>query len=369
MDEGYQPLRTIQIMGFAAEEVGLRGSKAIAERYRAEGKNVVGMAQFDMTGRHGSSADIVMMTDYTNAAQNQFIAELISTYQPSISYGFDQCGYGCSDHASWYQQGFAASMPFESKMADINRAIHTRQDTAFDAEHAKKFAKLALSFVAELAKNAGDDLPQPQNPLENGVPLEGISGSEKSQHFFTLAVSDNATNLRFTTSGGTGDADLYVRHGSKPSLTLFDCKSTTSSSDERCDISSIKAGTYHVMVEAWSPITGVTLLAQYDEGSSLPPISRQLNDIAVAQGQWFYETQSLAAGYQQLSVSLAGGTGDADLYLNFAAPPSESQWQCRPYKNGNDEVCTISEPQAGDWHIGIQGYQSASGVTLTINAN
>ena len=66
-----------------------------------------------------------MMTDYTNAAQNQFIAELISTYQPSISYGFDQCGYGCSDHASWYQQGFAASMPFGSKMADINRAIHS----------------------------------------------------------------------------------------------------------------------------------------------------------------------------------------------------------------------------------------------------
>ena len=102
-------------------------------------------------------------------------------------------------------------------------------------------------------------------------------------------MSDNAANGA-AASGGTGDADR-IRHGSKPSLTLFDCKSTTSSSDERCDISSIKAGTYHVMVEAWSPITGVTLLAQYDEGSSTTHI-RQLNDIAVAQIQWFYETQS-----------------------------------------------------------------------------
>jgi len=56
-----------------------------------------------------------MMTDYTTNAQNQFLAQLIDTYLPQIIYGFEQCGYGCSDHASWYQQGFATSMPFESK--------------------------------------------------------------------------------------------------------------------------------------------------------------------------------------------------------------------------------------------------------------
>ena len=33
--------------------------------------------------------------------------------------------------ASWYQQGFAASMPFESKMNDINPLIHTQNDSNF----------------------------------------------------------------------------------------------------------------------------------------------------------------------------------------------------------------------------------------------
>lgn len=110
------------------------------------------MVQFDMTGNNGSNEDIVMMTDYTTNAQNQFLGQLIDTYLPSVSYGFDQCGYGCSDHASWYQQGFTASMPFESKMADINRLIHTINDTNFDADHASKFAKLAVSFISEMAK-------------------------------------------------------------------------------------------------------------------------------------------------------------------------------------------------------------------------
>lgn len=165
----YKPQRTIKIMGFAAEEVGLRGSKAIASAYKAQGKNVLGMVQFDMTGNHGSSDDIVMMTDYTNTAQNQFLGQLIDTYLPAITYGFDQCGYGCSDHASWYQQGFAASMPFESRMADINPLIHTANDSSFDADHATKFAKLAVSYVAEMAKNAGDIEPPANNELENGV--------------------------------------------------------------------------------------------------------------------------------------------------------------------------------------------------------
>lgn len=56
VEDDYQPQRTIQIMGFAAEEVGLRGSKAIAQSYSSQGKNVVGMTQFDMTGRNGTRA-------------------------------------------------------------------------------------------------------------------------------------------------------------------------------------------------------------------------------------------------------------------------------------------------------------------------
>lgn len=368
VDNNYQPQRTIQIMGFAAEEVGLRGSKDIAQSYKSQAKNVVGMVQFDMTGNNGSSTDIVMMTDYTNSPQNQYLSQLLDAYQPSVSYGFDQCGYGCSDHASWYQQGFAASMPFESRMSDINPLIHTSNDSQFDAQHASKFAKLAVSYLAEMAKNAGDVVSEPSNELENGVAKTGLSAAAKQQLFFTLEVPAMSSNLEFTTQGGTGDADLYVKFGGKPTLQDFDCKSTTSSSNESCAISSIQAGTYHVMVEAWNEIAGVALTGSYSQGSGSTPIDRTETNVNVPSGTWQRFTQAIPSGMSNLTVTMSGGSGDADLYVNYGSPSTSSNYQCRPYKNGNEETCQISNPQAGTWYIDLQGYSSALGVTLTIEA-
>lgn len=372
VDTNYKPMRTIQIIGYAAEEVGLRGSKAIAESYKSAGKNVVGVAQFDMTGKHGTATqDIVMMTDYTNAAQNQFLQQLIETYQPSVTFGYDQCGYGCSDHASWYQQGYPASMPFESRMNDSNRAIHTTNDTGFDANHAVKFANLAVAFIAELGKNAGDTPPIDDTKLENGVTKTGITLASKQQAFYTLEVPANSTNLIFTTSSGTGDADLYVKFGSKPSTSNFDCKSTGSTSQESCSIANVQTGTYHVMVDAWNAIQNVNLLGKFDEstGTGPTPINQVENNLSVARNSWLKRQVNLANGYKTLNVTINGGTGDADLYVKFGTDVSTTTYDCRPYRNGNAETCSFTSPSAGQWYIGLNGYQSSSGVTLTITAN
>nr|MBL0688271.1 PPC domain-containing protein [Pseudoalteromonas sp.] len=66
---------------------------------------------------------------------------------------------------------------------------------------------------------------------------------------------------------------------------------------------------------------------------------------------------------------IAGGSGDADLYVNFGSPSSTSSYLCRPYKNGNNEECTFENPQSGTWYIDLRGYSIASGVTLNITAN
>ncbi len=155
MESNFKPKRTIQFMGYAAEEVGLLGSKEIASSYKARSARVIGVMQLDMTLRKGTpDKDIVMMADYTNNAQNEFIGRLIDEYV-KVPWGYSRCGYGCSDHASWTANGFPASIPFESTMEDINRNIHTAKDTlesaGGDAKHASKFAKLATAFVVELA--------------------------------------------------------------------------------------------------------------------------------------------------------------------------------------------------------------------------
>ena len=155
IDSSYHPQKTIKFMAYAAEEVGLLGSKEIAKSFKQKGTNVIGVLQLDMTNFQGTKTlDIVMMRDYTNDDQNNFIGSIIDRYVPGIKWGFDKCGYGCSDHASWHAQGFPASMPFEARKNDMNGNIHTARDTLAasggNANHAAKFAKMAVAYVVEL---------------------------------------------------------------------------------------------------------------------------------------------------------------------------------------------------------------------------
>lgn len=155
MVNNIQPKKTIQFMAYAAEEVGLLGSDDIAKNYKKAGKNVIGVLQLDMTLFHGTSdKDIVLIADETNRKQNEFVAKLIDEYV-KVPWGYSACGYGCSDHASWTDAGYASSFPFEAAFEDHNQHIHSKYDTlesaGGNALHSVKFTKLATAFVIEMA--------------------------------------------------------------------------------------------------------------------------------------------------------------------------------------------------------------------------
>ncbi|NQY35330.1 MAG: M20/M25/M40 family metallo-hydrolase [Alteromonadaceae bacterium] len=372
LSQGIQPKRTIQFMAYAAEEVGLRGSKEIAEQYSDQGKNVVGVLQLDMTNYNGSANDITFMTDYTNADQNNYLQSLLDAYLPSISYGTDQCGYGCSDHASWTNNGFPASMPFESRMSQYNPTIHSSNDTLANsdsqANHALKFAKLALAYAIEMTEADSGPDPEP-NVLTNNVPVNNLGESAGSDVTYTFDVPAGATDISFNMSGGSGDADLYVKFGSAPTDSSYDCRPYVGGNNESCTGSSSN-GTYHVRLKAYSTFSGVSLVASYTEGGTGPtPIDETESNISVSSGQWKHYTQTLQSGYSTLTVTMSGGSGDADLYVRQGAQSTTSSYDCRPYKNGNSEVCTFNSPAAGTWYFDIRGYSAASGVTLNWTAN
>lgn len=103
-------------------------------------------------------------------------------------------------------------------------------------------------------------------------------------------------------------------------------------------------------------------------GTVTPPdggSSGTLPNLAATTGNWTRNTIVVPAGKTSLTVSISGGSGDADLYLRFGSQPTTTSYQCRPYKNGNSETCTISNPQAGTWHVGVRAYSTFSGVTQT----
>ena len=104
------------------------------------------------------------------------------------------------------------------------------------------------------------------NVLTKDVPVTGISGATGNDQFWTMSVPAGATNLKFTTSGGTGDVDLYVRFGSPPTTTTNDCKSEGSTTAETCAIAAPSAGTYHVLLHAFATYSGVSLVGTYTTG-------------------------------------------------------------------------------------------------------
>jgi hypothetical protein len=64
-------------------------------------------------------------------------------------------------------------------------------------------------------------------------------------------------------SGGTGDADLYVKKGVKPTTTAYDCRPYLTGNAETCTVTAPAAGDYYVMVRGYSAYSGVSLKGQY----------------------------------------------------------------------------------------------------------
>jgi serine protease len=81
-------------------------------------------------------------------------------------------------------------------------------------------------------------------------------------------------------------------------------------------------------------------------------------------------TVTIPSGTTKLTVTIAGGTGDADLYVRAGSAPTTSSYSCRPYLSGNNETCTFNNPTAGTvYYINVRAYSSYSGVNLKAVTN
>lgn len=151
-----QPQRTIEFFWYAGEESGLLGSAEIAETYKNEKKNVIGVLQLDMTMFPGDGEfKIASITDYTNPWLRDYVKSINAAYL-NIDISDDQCGYGCSDHASWYRRGFPAVMPTEAKFDSMFQYLHTEKDVispVMSFEHSLVFSKIALVMAMDLGNS------------------------------------------------------------------------------------------------------------------------------------------------------------------------------------------------------------------------
>lgn len=226
----------------------------------------------------------------------------------------------------------------------------------------------AANGLSVIDNGGGTDPVDPpvEGVLSKGVPVNNLAAVKSAALHYTFAAPAEAENLSFLMSSGSGDADMYVRFGSAPTLAAYDCRPYKSGNNETCDFVAPQTGTYYAMLVGYSDFSGVTLVADHTTGGTTPPTGGEtFNNLSATQGSWYQNSINLPQGVSTLTVTMTGGSGDGDLYVRQGSAPTSASYDCRPYKNGNEEQCVITNPQAGDWHLGIFGYAAFAGVTMS----
>jgi serine protease len=101
------------------------------------------------------------------------------------------------------------------------------------------------------------------NILEKAVPKTGLFGDRPGTEIvYTMEVPVGATDLNFNISGN-GDADLYVKSGSAPTTSSYDCRPFLNGSIENCNFANPDTGTYFIMLRAFSTFSGASLVGDY----------------------------------------------------------------------------------------------------------
>lgn len=86
---------------------------------------------------------------------------------------------------------------------------------------------------------------------------------------------------------------------------------------------------------------------------------------------WFWWKNyriDIPEGYDELTISLDGGWGDANLFVRHKRSPTLFRSDCASISRGNAENCTFTNPKSGKWKVRVNGFLPFGNVKLTYKA-
>ncbi|MCK5831424.1 MAG: PPC domain-containing protein [Methylococcales bacterium] len=101
---------------------------------------------------------------------------------------------------------------------------------------------------------------KPTNGLVNSFELLNtfLSGNRGSERVYKFTVPEGRKTLKASIYSGTGDADLYVKKGSDPTLQSYHCRPYLKGNRESCRLN-LGAGIYYIKVHGYSSYSGLSL--------------------------------------------------------------------------------------------------------------
>jgi hypothetical protein len=128
-----------------------------------------------------------------------------------------------------------------------------------DVEDPNDLDESEVESAATVEEPPSEVITRTDPVLTSGVPVSGLYGSYSSKQYFQITVPAGK-ELRIWLTGGSGDADLFVRRGERPTLTTYYCGSKNGGTTESC-IFTVLGGDYHIMVYGYTSFSNVTLSA------------------------------------------------------------------------------------------------------------
>jgi hypothetical protein len=192
----------------------------------------------------------------------------------------------------------------------------------------------------------------------SGLEASGTIAKDAEQRWTTPVLQPGTYRFDMT---GSGDADLYVRAGSAPSLTSYDCRPYAGNTTESCTITLASAQAIHVLIRGYAASSSFTLRGSQAGGGGGSWTG--LNDTGtVAKNEELrWQTPQLPAGRYRFAIS---GSGDADLYVRAGSAPTTSAYDCRPYEGDSTESCDVDLTAGAVIHVMVRGYAASSNYTL-----
>ncbi len=234
-----------------------------------------------------------------------------------------------------------------------------------------------VSTISETGGNGNDPAA-----LQNGQAVTGLAGNAGQMLLHYIDVPANQSKLVVSQSGGSGDADLYLKLAQAPTQQSYDCRPYVGGNTENCTINNPAAGRWYVGNFGYTAFSGVSLTATFSAPPAQPDACQTqapVDYVAVEAGRqycivagsnnsysYFYFYNDTAN--RRLKLQLFGGTsGKADLYFSNQTWPTAANYQQRSANSGNTEELLSSPLPVGWSYLAVKASPDRGLTTLVVS--
>ncbi|MFE8595539.1 PPC domain-containing protein [Archangium violaceum] len=211
-------------------------------------------------------------------------------------------------------------------------------------------AQAALSDVT-LTGSYGATVDRSSTALVGNQWSDAIASSPLQDRYFTVEVPSNQVKFVLEVSGGTGEADVYLKRGSQPTPTDNQCIPTVTAP---CVYDRPQGGTWHVLVRALTTFSNVKLRPTLTDTVPLVP-DAPAEPVSGIRSEIRYFRVEVPEGVKGLRFE---SPSHPDVYMMAAREVLPDYWYtslCRDV-----DYCNFLRPQAGTWFVALSFTAAAS---------